>query len=365
MPFGVADTEYVDVPLNVDEQYLDAMAAAAGVSFAEMIREIDDRMRAFNANVSPLVASLIYTTQEAFIDQQGVSPFDVQPAGEYGMARPQISEEIPGWMLPLRKWDAAIGWTEDGLRQRRRPSLMRNLDNLLLGFRVRLQKEVIRRLFSDAEVQVEKRSSSTSPGFAGSGTGLNEYVTPYPDGTALPANYTHYQRAASADLAAALDSALALFHRQQIPPPYDFYGPEAMVNAVKALTGDLGFVGVGSAMIRQNPDIAEALVDPTTYIGVIRNEIRVRNPIQDFTDPNFAVVKTYGALDPRNPLAIRYPDEAGLPDNGQSAYVRSRELYPLSNAEVVSWWGVGVSNRVGAVLTRIDAAGNYVAPVIS
>ena len=365
MPFGLLDTTYVDLSQNIDSAYIEGLQNGSGMDFARLLREIDQRMGGFNTGADALLASFIYPTQEVFIDQATNVPFDVQEAGEYSLARPQYTDEIPGYMLPLRKWDAAVGWTEDGLRTMKLTSILNQLDNLLLGFRLRFRKEVIRRLFSDAEVRVEKRSTSLAPGFAGSGTGLNVYQTPYPNGSALPGGYTHYIRTDAAGLGAALDSAIAKFKDQGIEGPYDLIAPKVVIDQIRALTGTGAFVGVGSALVRPATSTTEALVDPQVYIGVVRDEIRVRPAIADFTQPNFAVYKSYGPMNTRNPLAVRFPDEPGMPNGGRAAYIRSRSLYPLDHAEVVSWWGVGVSNRIAAVLGHIAASGNYVAPTIS
>jgi hypothetical protein len=265
-------------------------------------------------------------------------------------------------MLPVRKWDAAVGWTEDGLKEMRLANLLRNFDGMLLGFKTHFKKEVLRRFFRDTEVLVEAgKTTAVSPGFAGSGTGVNVYTRPYPSGAALPGGYTHYVRTNTAGLDAALLAARDKLLKIGHPAPFDIIAPATQIDLIKASPY---FVKTGSPLIRAAPSAAEALVDPNEYVGVFGDFLRVRLPIDDFTDPNIAVFKSYGALDPRNALAIRFPDTPGVPGSGKEAYIRSRNIFPLAAAEVISRWGVGVSSRTAAVLIRVDNSGGYVAPTI-
>lgn len=362
MPFGIFDTEYIDLPAAIDQNYLASLETADGTSFETVLGEIDTRLGVFNGISDSLMAALGYETQEVFIEYLQAVAFDVQEAGEYSMARLQRGEASGGWNLPVRKWDVAVGWTEDGLREQRLSSILNTLDGVLLGLRVRRRREFMRRLFSDIEVPVEYgRTTSTSPGFAGSGTGLNVYSRPFPNGTALPGGYTHYVRTDSAGLDAALLAARDKLLKAGHPAPFDLIAPQAQIDAIKLSPY---FVKAGSPLIRAAPASAEALVNADLYVGVFGDLIQVRTAIDDFTQANIAVFKTYGNLDPRNPVAIRYPTTPGLPNGGQSAYLRSRQFYPLAAADAVSRWGVGVGNRTAAVLLFVNASGAYVPPTI-
>lgn len=360
--FGVFDTEYIDLPDVLDQDYLTNLTLASGTTFETAITEIEARMAAFNAGFDSLVGALAFETQEEFIEYADAVAFKVSPKGEYTIARPQRGEEMGGHMLPVRAWDAGVGWTEDGLREIRLANLLRNFDGLLLGFKVHFKKEVLRRLFRTTEVPVEwGKTTAVSPGFAGSGTGGNAYTRPYPSGAALPGGYTHYIRSDTAGLDAAMLAARDKLFKQGHPAPYDLIAPQSVIDTIAASNF---FVPTGSPLIRSAPADAEALVDPTLYVGVFGNLVRVRVAVDDWSDSALAIFKTYGNLDPRNALAIRFPNTAGVPGNGRAAYVRSRALYPLANAEVVSRWGVGVASRVAAVLISIAPSGPYTPPTI-
>ena len=363
MPFGILDTEYIDLPANVDRTYVEGMTLGSGLSFGTVLQSIDERMRAFNTSTDPLIAALAVDTQEAFVEYTQPIAFSVQAAGEYSMGRLQRGEAMGGYMLPVRKWEVTTGWTEDGLREQTLSSINNTVDNILLGYRNKFRKEVMRRLFYTTEVPVEPgKTTATSPGFAGSGTGLDVYDRPFPSGAPLPGGYTHYVRTDAAGLSAALLATRTTLQKQGHAAPYDLIAPQAQIDAITALPD---FVRTGSALVRLAPDAEEALVDPNVYLGVFGDVIRVRYAIDDFSSANIAVFKTYGPLDTRNPLAIRFPDRPGLPDGGRSAYLRSRDFFPLAAASVLSSWGVGVNNRTGAVLIHVDAAGSYDNPTIT
>ena len=356
MAFGIMDTTYLDLPENVDRAYVEGLTTASGVTFERVLREIDSRLTTFNGGLDPLLASLIYPTPESFTEAIRPVAFDVQEAGEYTMARPQFTEGA-GIMLPIRKWDVATGWTEDGLLEMSMNSIMVQIDSILLGLKTRARREIMRRLFSDAEVRIDRKSTATNPGFAGSGTGLNVFSDPLPSGADLPGGYTHYIRDTEANRGLALSAARDRV-RTWHSGPYDFIGSASEVAAIKALPG---FVPVGSALVRQAPDQPEAMVDPNVYVGVYDGDIQIRKPIDDFTTAHGAVFKSFGQLNTQNALAWRYDDRAG---RGRDAYLRSRSLFPLHNAEVLQRFGIGVSNRTAAAVYYLAASGAYTPPAI-
>lgn len=364
MPFGYADTQYVDLPALMDRSYVESLVLDSGMDFSTVLAAVDDRLTAFNGTQDALVALLSTQTREAFIEYMQSRKFVLTPKGEYGLARPQKGHDAGGHMLPLNKWEVAIGWTEDGLRQMRLAAIEANIDSMLAGFRAQFRYDTLMRLFSDDELPVELGvTTATSPGFAGSGTGLNVYSRPYPNGAALPGGYTHYVRADDAGRPAALIAAAAKLRKQGHLPPYDLITNDTQLALIMADTTN--FIGVGSALVRPAPSAAEALVDASTYVGVYAGVIQVRYAVDEIASNNIAVFKTYGAGNDRNPLVVRYPDLNGLPDNGKAVYVRSRNLYPLAEATALGAWGVGVNDRTAAVLLYINASGNYVDATIS
>jgi hypothetical protein len=356
MPFGTLDTRFIDFPAGVDEAYLRGLKTRAGVSFEMLLREIDSRLAALNGSVDPLVASLIVPTTEITAEDVAAVAFEIQEQSEFTIARPQLAEGI-AHMLPLRKWDVATQFTEEGLEGVRITSLLNQVDSILLGYRALYRKQTLKRLFDNSEVRVDKKTTATSPGFAGSGTGTNVFSRPYPDGTALPGGYTHYARVASdaASLKAGIKAGLN-YMKKWHTGPFDLIANQTMIDAIVAF-GSPDFVTAGSALVRPASGVAEALVDPSKYVGVLFGEIRVQAAVTDYSEDYISLFKSYGNLHPQNPLAWRYDELVG-----RNAFLRYRALYPLDQATVIQRFGVGVNNRVGAYLLRVAASGSYSAP---
>lgn len=358
MPFGMLDTQYIDFPAGVDQAYIEGLRTAAGVDFPQVLREIDARIGALNTQIDPLLAALLVTTSEISADGTAPVAFEVTESGEYTLARPQMVEGA-ATMLPIRKYDVGLGFTEDGLDNMSMNRILTNVDSMFLGYRKLYRRQALQRLFSDAEMRVDIKTTATSPGFAGSGTGTNVFSQPYPDGSALPGGYTHYYRVASGSLATGIKTArdrLKKWHKG----PFDLVTTATQLALIVAINpGDPvnGFVPADSLLVRNSPDSAQAQVDPNVYVGVLFGDIRVRMAIEDFTDDNIALFKTYGNLNPRNALAWRYD-----PRRGRNAFIRYRELYPLDNAQLLQSFGVGVNSRTAATLISIASSGNYTPP---
>lgn len=356
MAFGVLDTRYIDLPPNIDVAYVQGLKTAAGVSFQTVLQQIDARLTTFNGGIDPLAAALIYPTDQVTAERMQPIAFEVSASSELSVPRAQFTDGAAS-ALPLRKWDVALQWTEDGLEEMSLNKILLQIDSVILGLKSHSRKEIFRRLFSDAEIRVDRTTTMVNPGFAGSGTGLNAFTTPFPSGAALPGGYTLYHRDTAANLGVALKTMRDKLKKWQ-KGPFDVIAPADQIAAITALTG---FYFTGSPLIRPDQTKPEALVDPELYVGVFDNDIRIRHAIDDFTDPNIAMFKSSGALNPANPLAWRYDSRAG---RGRDAFLRSRSMYPLDQSIVVQRYGIGVANRTAVALLRVGASGGYVAPTI-
>jgi hypothetical protein len=274
---------------------------------------------------------------------------------QYTVIRPQLVEPS-ATMLAIDELEIGLGFTEDGLMEISLDNFQLQVDALANALDLAARRATLNRLFSAAEVPVAQGVTATSPGFAGSGTGGNIFAGTYPDGTPIASSYTLYYRDTSANRATVTKTARNEL-RKWHAPPYDLIGSAAFIAGIVA---DAAFVYAGSPLLRVASGTAEALVDPTMYVGVFDGDIRVHQPLNDFTADNGALYKTYGDGAASNPLVWRYD-----PLRGRDAYVRSRELFPLAEAVAMWKFAPNVNNRVGAALICIAASGNYVPPTIT
>lgn len=361
MAFGIIDTTYVDLPVGIDAAYVQGLETRSGLSVAEMIRMVDAAVATINEGVDPLVADLSTPTSSPVGNVRGTSTKQVMRAGEYTLALPQQSSRV-GHMLPIEKFELGMGFTEDGLEEITMDAFREELEDTVNAFQRFYLVQALRRLFSSAEVPVGERTSVLSPGFAGSGTGNNVFGGVYPDGSALPGGYTHYAYTAPANLMAAINTYVGRL-RKWHPGPYEMIASPAALSDVIAQAGS-NFVSSGSALVRPGQGTAEALVDASTYVGVLNGEIKVRAAVEAIgATKHLSIFKSYGAFAPGNPLAWRYDPQK---PRGRDAYVVSRALYPMADAIAQQWLGFGVNDRAGAVNIFIDTApGAYVDPSIA
>lgn len=359
MPTGYLNTQNIDFPHNTDAAYLRGLENRAGVSFQQLLQQIDQRLNAFNSSVPALVASMVTPTTETDTEGGDVIAFQVDEKGEYSMTRPQqASDKL--YALPLRDYGAALGFTEKALQNMTRRRILRNIDAMLKGLRRNMTLQALARLFSDSEVPQAKNSAVVCPGFIGSGTGHNVYEGGFADGRALPQDYTHYFSAdtdTAGSVEATADAAIDALENFYSGP---FEGV-ATENMLDLLSASEKYVDAENALVRTGDDQARAQVDPEVYEGVYDGKVRVRKALKNSTDSALGIYKSEGQLAEDNPLAWRY-DEV----TGRGAQIKYRDLYPLAEAESVHEFGVGVNRRAKAVLVSAGSGqSEYTAPVFS
>lgn len=360
MAFGIIDTRFVDLQNGITDTQLRSMKTGSGLALEDVVVEVDNAMAQINEGIDPRVASLIgFTT----VDEAGKHRTErkvVQRGGQFTVARPQRGGSA-GHPLGLHKFEAAIGFTEDGLWDMSMEDIRGELSDLVDAWQRVYVTETFDRQFDPASKPVnDKGTSIVNPGFIGSGVAYNGVR---PDGSSFDGSYTHYVVTTAANLETALDVQLGKLLKLHPTASYDMIGTPGAIAKVRALSG--AYVAAGSALIRRGDNSEEALVDTDNYIGVLLERIRVRPGVEGIfdTDANtewLTVYATYGPLSTRNPLAYRYDAR-----RGRRAYVRDRSLYPMTNASALQWFGINVWDRLGATLTMIHASEtDYRAPVI-
>ena len=253
MAFGLIDTSFIDWPANVDATYLRGLQTRSGLRFADLAARLDAGMQQVNAGVDPILSLLLAPPTTAEYAQGGrTSRMVATKRAEYTLARPQHVER-QAHMLPIDEYEIALGFTEDGLMEISLDDFQAQVDAMVAGWDMLHRAEVLSRFFSDAEIPVGKGTTSTSPGFAGSGTGANVFNGLYPDNTALPGGYTHYFRDTVANFLAAVKTMRDRIKKWH-PGPYDFIGSAARVAAP------------GSPSPRRSTSTSSAAVRPPTSV---------------------------------------------------------------------------------------------------
>lgn len=362
MPFGYADTQFVHFPEGQDEDRVRSLRNLVGINYLEFVRRVDGAMRALNTN-DPLVAMLTYDTTKDRINQEGGSDKVWQRSAEYTPGRPQRGQPGRSHLLPLYFYEIDLGFTDRALKTMGVEQFQDELRTTVQAVGRGRRADVLERLFNSAEMPLDDDGTGATPGFAGSGTGTNVFSGTMPNGQSTDPSYTHYFQ--TADDGASLDTAIKAMQTNMAlwdSGPFDLLpSPDAFDRITSNQTDATQFVSAGSDLVRRGEAQDAALVDPNKYAGVYNGMIRVMHPDYQISGNGFALIRSYGAGNARNPLAWRYD-----PTFRREAYVDDRRLMPMTEAAIMQTYGIGVSNRTGAALCSIGgSAGVYAAPAIN
>lgn len=356
MPRGVIDTQYVDFPSTVDELLLKSLETRSGYTLADLTRLADQAMTALNTNFDEDVASLISFTTNPKTGVNTIGRKSVKVGGERTIPRGQYVGKQQ-FQLPMEDYEITTGFTEKGLMGMSADDFNREMQAVVDAFKMLYKGMIYTTLFDPTPVAISEQSNVLSPRFAGSGTGAYAFQGNYPNGTPLPAGYTHYWRTSEANLWTTIRTMRYRLSRWHLAP-FDLQGSETAIEKIVALDE---FVPVGEAGIDKGAGVATATLDPDVYLGQLPGRIRVRHPQEQIgSTDHFTIYKTYGQIAQDNPLKWLFD-----PFFGREAYLRSRETYPLAESVAIQHFGIGVDDRVGATIAEINnSAGSYEPPVI-
>jgi hypothetical protein len=266
-------------------------------------------------------------------------------------------------MLPLDPFDRGLGWTWDFLQRARRPQIDADIASAMADVHSLYRKAVLTRIFKNTYTAVGTGAGRSQP-FADGGTADATYVpiaTPDRGGTFL---YTHNHITFQNGFTQAfVEVAVRNLWEHGYDAPYDMVVSATDMASWTDTSNVTGWVPKASELIRygMTADLAslgdEFVGAIDTAYGVVRVRATSRIPTL-----YWAVYKSFGALDQRNPLQVRYDPKFGVGAVLLPSDMGIRE-YPFENAILYARFGVGVANRVGAVAYKV--AGSYTIPTIT
>lgn len=362
---GVNDLKQYALPANWDAAYLRALQLATGETYEQMVGDIAAALNMENAGLlaDPLVGSLVSTTAEAAMEYRiGVSN-GFEPHTEYQQPDPKRGATT-GHMLPLMMYDRGLGWTWDFLRKARRAQLdsdiasaMQDLDNVW-------DKMVLTRLFKSTYDSV---GSGKSMPVADAGVADSTYV-PWNDpdrASAFATTHTHLLDTMTITQT-NLETAVAHLWEHGADGPWELLIANADKASWSNTTNVTGWIKRKDILIEYGSQTTLAQVDQD-FIGVIETSVygtvRVRASARIPTG-YWSVFKSYGQDDQRNPLIVRESPQFGLGAILLSGRQFPIKQFPLEGAILFFEFGVGINDRVGAVLCQV-AGGAYSSPAIS
>lgn len=356
MAKGPRDTLTPFVMTGWDATELAKYALKDGTQISQVASELNTALAALNAELAndPLWASLASFTDQLTVSyRMGVSS-GVEIHTEYGRPDEQRAQ-LEGHMLPLVKYDRALGWTYDYLTEDATAEQITNdIADAIKDWRDKFRVAMLTRLLKrgdDSGAASGLGSSGYSPGFATTAAQTSvDFTPPAFGGTTFASTHEHYVGiAGGAFTAAVFQDAFDELREHGHMAPFTFLiGPSDRTT----VTGLTGFVKAPSVNIRygNTVDLANgaALNSPwAVYLGAMEefDVYEVRGIPQYFG----VGYKSYGPKSQRNPLRVRLatgnsaPSVYAMPDprNGSGAF-------PLQYLMTRFDFGIGVADRTAA-----------------
>ena len=358
-----ADLKDTALPNLWDTDELTKVRLADGTTFDQMIADIRSAMAMFNAGIltAPHYSTLIAVQDDPSVEYPiGVSN-GVEEATEYSTPTPKRGATT-GHMLPLKKWDRALGWTMMYLRDARRAKLDSDVRSAVTDLRNHWQKQLLTRMFKMEGETVGSTSNASVP-FADGGTTDSNYVPPDgPDGKTFTSSHDHFLRKSALNDTTVSD-ALETLQEHGHEAPFEIVGSRADASTWTGLTNFKKPEWPG-IVYRATED--RAMIDGVTdYFGYVETVYGIARVWLTSRVPAnyFAAYKAYGPGDSRNPLRVRFNPNVGfgwqlVPGNWVNA--------PQLMAVLYSEFGVGVgADRTNGVAVYVAGSGDYVTPTIS
>lgn len=369
MALGPNDLQGVVIPTAWDGAELSRLTLADGTSYAEIIQDIGAAVQLFNASIAQSeLSTLMSPTADAAIEYGQGAGNSFEDATEYAQGDAQRTQ-TSGHMLPMRLVDYKMGWTSRWLEEARRAQIDNDINAMLDAARDVFEKRVLLRVFKlepETGTAYGLGSAGVSPGFADGGApaGTVPFIPrPYLQrATAFTAAHQHYMRL-NGITQANLESAVKNLWEHGYDQVFDMLISMADVSAWTNTTNVTGFKARPDLLLQYGQDTTLGLVDQS-YIGVIGTAygtVRVRASARIPTG-YWSVFKSFGALDPRNPIAVRFNPKRGF---GLRLTVNNVDRYPLAGAIGELAFGAGVRDRVACVVVYNQTSGDYVTPTIS
>lgn len=360
---GINDLKQYAIPATWDASYLRNLALESGENYDALISDIAGALSVANSDLlaDPLYGGLTFATDEPTVEYRvGVSN-GFEAHTEY--ANPDAKRgAVSGHMLPLLPYDRRFGWSWDFLRKARRSQIDADIASGIDDLKDIFQKKILTRLFKSTYDAV---GSGKSVPLADGGTADSTYVpVAYPArGGTFTSSHNHF-KFASGITQANLETFLGEIWEHGFDAPFDMVVAMADIGSWNNTSNVTGWKDKADALIQYGSGSTLARVDET-YIGAITTKygaVRVRATGRIPTG-YYAIYKSFGNNDQRNPLRIRQSSTYGL-----GAVLLAGDhirQFPLENAQMFFEFGVGVGeSRVAAVACR-NNAGAYADPTIS
>lgn len=371
MATGYRDMKTLSLPAGWDADKLRSVQLADGATWEQVTSDLAIGINLFNQELtSGYLGRLFSTTDEIEVRYRQGAMSDFKEATEYGKPDPEFTSK-EGHMLPLRVLEKSLGWTRRYLERARRQDIDDDIAAFFQAARNTFEKALFNRLFKLEEetgVNYGLGSSGVSVPFADGGNGTIAFTpasNPARGLTSPAATHTHFLRL-DGITQANLETAVKHLWEHGIDGPYELLVSLADIASWQNTTNVTGFKEVAQDLITYGSASDLARADASIYSGLVATPYGVALIYATGRVPTgyWGVTRSAGQNNRDNPLVVRYPNEGLMQGFGVRMYSESAGAYPLQEAVMDLNMGVGVYNRVAAVLVENDTTGDYATPTI-
>lgn len=362
---GPNDLKQYALPTYWDAAEVEKVRLQSGETYAQYIADVSQALAAVNAGLlsAEPYAGMISTTTDMIMEYPIGTSNGFQVATEYG--RPDAKRgATTGHMLPLISYDRGLGWTWMFLQKARRAQLDADIAAAITDVRNKYEQLLLTRLFKSTYDAIG--TSGRSMPIADGGTADSTYCPPHVpnrESSTFSTSHTHLGRQ-DGITQTTLEVGVAHVWEHGFDGPFELLVSLADLGSWTNTTNVTGYVPRPDPLIQYGTtqDVARVGSDVFGVINTDYGACRLRASARIPTK-YWAVFKSFGASDARNPLVLRYNPKFGIGAVLLSGdHIRE---YPLENAIMWMEMGVGIRDRVSAYICYNHDDNAYTDPTIS
>lgn len=360
---GFNDLKNVQVPSLWDLKTIKTIELADGTTFDIVVQQANAVLSVLSAELLAMrhYSNLFAVQQRPELKYAIGVTNGYEVASEYGTPAPRRGART-GHMLPLVKYDRALGWTQMFLRDADMDDIDADLRSLVTDSKKLLQQKLLARHFKMEGETVGTTSNASVP-FADGGVTDTTFVPVETDqGNVFTSSHDHFVRQAALN-DANLDTNVRNLQEHGHQSPFEVIASDADAASWAALTGfkQPEWAGI---VYRATTDRAN-IGDVSDYFGYVESDWGIARIWLTPRVPTnyYSIYKAYGPGDPRSPLRVRINKNWGwgyklVP----GTYVNAPQLMAVSYNE----FGIGIGeDRTNGVCVFISGSGDYITPTIS
>jgi hypothetical protein len=362
------------LPTGVDGTRLTQWRLKQGITYPEFANRVAGALAAFNQEIVDQWGWLLSITEEDYLEyENGGTPNSFQKLTDVDRPDPVHSDTI-GHMLPLVPYGRAIGGTKRLMRDMRQAQIEANLRGLVRAGKREFERQILTRIFTNTENALG--TSGYDVPFVRGSAGNVDYVPPEYDGNTFTSSHTHFNayNTGTYGFNTYLDALAAHLQEHGHEGPYTAIVSRADILSYRVLADFMRPIGdVPQTRIDAGGNTSRA----TFFSEQLRREmgmiggfdsaygfVELRATARVPTG-HAAMFKSYGQLDPRNPLAVRVHPKVGFGIYVVPETTDDRQ-YPLKQLDVEFEHGVGVGmDRTNGAVGKLYAGDTWSAPTIS